>query len=190
VTTLALEPDSPVPDRCGGCTLCLDACPTDAFVEPRVLDARKCISYLTIELRGPIPEPLREAVGERLFGCDDCQTVCPWNAQGSAKNARNGPAGTRVFSPHPRWAETTTADLLALDEAAFGEISTGSPLRRATRDGLVRNAAVVAGNGKDERARATLEGAAAHDPSATVRDAAHWALDRLSPAAHTTTRKK
>jgi epoxyqueuosine reductase len=179
VTTLRLEPDSPVPDRCGACTLCLEACPTGAFVEPRVLDARKCISYLTIERRGPIPEPLRAPVGERLFGCDDCQTVCPWNAHGASKSARNGPAETRVFSPHPRWADTTTADLLALDEAAFAEVSRGSPLHRATRDGLARNAAVVCGNAKDESARGALEHAAAADGSEVVRDAARWALGRL-----------
>jgi epoxyqueuosine reductase len=179
VTTLRLEPDSAVPDRCGACTLCLEACPTDAFVAPRVLDARKCISYLTIELRGPIPEELREPVGDRLFGCDDCQTVCPWNAQGSAKRARNGPAETRVFSPHPRWSETATKDLVELDEERFVEVSHGSPLRRATRDGLARNAAIVCGNAKDEGARAALEGAAAGDRSESVRDAARWALGRL-----------
>jgi epoxyqueuosine reductase len=182
VTTLRLEPDQTVPDRCGACTLCLDACPTDAFVEPRVLDARRCISYLTIELRGPIPEALRTPIGDRLFGCDDCQSVCPWNAKGAAKEERaerNHRAGMRVFSPHPRWAEATTRDLVRADEEAFAVLGRGSPVHRATRDGIVRNASIVCGNEKDESARGALEAAAASDASDTVREAARWALSQL-----------
>jgi epoxyqueuosine reductase len=113
VTTLALTPDTPMAERCGSCVRCLQACPTQAFERPFVLDARKCIAYLTIEHRSAIPEDLRELVGSHLFGCDDCQTACPFNASGRPRDG----AATRAFAPHARWHETELVDLLSLDEA-------------------------------------------------------------------------
>ncbi len=182
VTTLSLEPDSPIPERCGACTRCLDACPTAAFVEPFVLDARRCIAYLTIESRDAMAEPLREGVGTHLFGCDECQTVCPFNARARA------PAGTgrsltppdARFDPLPRWSDMTFRDLLALDDAAFDTLRQGSPVGRATRIGLARNAAIVMGNraDPDERDRDALVHARSHHDAEIVRDAAGWAIER------------
>ncbi len=192
VTTLALTPDEPIADRCGSCTLCIEECPTDAIVEARVLDARRCISYLTIELRSAIPEELRAAVGENLFGCDDCQTVCPYNKDTDAKRDGRSGAKTDVFSPHPRWADTTLGDLIGASAAEFAVLAEGSPVHRATRIGLARNAAVVLGNASVERdgegrngreggaTMATLENAANAHESEIVRDAARWALGMLS----------
>jgi epoxyqueuosine reductase len=194
VTTLALTPDAPMPERCGSCMRCLDACPTQAFARPFVLDARKCIAYLTIELRGAIPTELREAIGPRIFGCDECQTVCPFNASARPRD----PAATRPFAPHARWSETELVDLLALrgDDEAWRAVSGGSPLHRATPEGLARNAAVALGNeanemnerneaneggiGADPRIEPALERAAAEHPSAVVREAAAWALTRMA----------
>ena len=182
VTTLALEPDSPIPERCGACTRCLDACPTSAFVAPFVLDPRRCVAYLTIENREAIPEPLREGVGTHLFGCDDCQTVCPFNARARA-SAGSGRASTPVderFEAAPQWKERTLGDLLALDEAAFDQLRRGTPVARATRVGLARNAAVVMGNRGDPADLESLARAQAGHDSALVREAAGWALERLS----------
>ncbi len=175
VTTLELEPDAPVPGRCGECTACLDACPTGALVRPFVLDARRCVSYLTIELRGPVPESQRAGVGEHLFGCDDCQTVCPFN-----RSERPRAGATAAFAPHARWAETSLEDLLAPDlSARWPELAQGSPLHRATPEGLARNAAIILGNtGQGEEA---LRTAAASHPSPVVRDAAAWSLSRPRP---------
>jgi epoxyqueuosine reductase len=143
-----------------------------------VLDARKCIAYLTIELRSAIEEHLRESVGSHLFGCDDCQTVCPFNASARPRDS----ASTRAFAPHARWHETELVDLLALDEKRWKSLSEGSPLHRATPDGLARNAAIVLGNEPDgvgsEVAQA-LDVAAREHPSPVVRDAARWASERL-----------
>jgi epoxyqueuosine reductase len=174
VTTLALEPDPPIPERCGACMRCLEACPTDAFVRPFVLDARRCVAYLTIEQRGAIPEPLREAIGDKLFGCDDCQTVCPFNA--SVRAAARPAAVDGRFEADPRWAEASLADLLALDEAGFVRLREGSPIGRATRAGLARNAAVVMGNRGDPRDREALERARDGHDAPIVREAAAWAL--------------
>jgi epoxyqueuosine reductase len=179
VTTLALTPDTPMPERCGACTRCLDACPTEAFPRPFVLDPRRCIAYLTIEHRSPIPIAQREAIGDHLFGCDDCQTVCPFN-----RSSRPRPEeATRPFEPHARWSETTVIDLLAMDEARWREVSRGSPLHRATADGLARNAAIVLGNageGASESAKNALALAAESHPSAMVREAAAWASARVA----------
>ncbi len=188
VTTLALTPDPPIPERCGACTRCLDACPTSAFARPFVLDPRKCIAYLTIELRAPIPLEHRAAIGEHLFGCDDCQTVCPFNRSARPRS----PEATRPFEPHARWSETSVIDLLAMDERAWVELGEGSPLRRATADGLARNAAIVLGNGVagpegapgggetgGEKVGRALAAAAESHPSAMVREAAEWAQKRL-----------
>jgi epoxyqueuosine reductase len=178
VTTLVLEPSTGMTHRCGACTRCLDACPTDAFSAPFVLDARRCVSYLTIEHRAGIPASLREGVGTHLFGCDDCQTVCPFNAGSFARaplRARDGDP----FAPLERWSRVRLVDLLALDEREWNELAEGTPLRRAGRFGIARNAAIVLGNRRDARARPALERAADGHDGAIVRDAAVWALTRL-----------
>lgn len=169
VTTLSLPAGTPIAERCGSCTRCLEACPTAAFEAPFVLDPRACVSYWTIEHRGPIPEDVRPHIGSRLFGCDDCQTVCPFNA------GKHRPAAqTSSFEPHPRWAELALRDLL--DVERFPEIAQGSPVYRATAEGLARNAALVMANeGTDEEA---LERAARTHPVEAVREIAVWARRR------------
>jgi epoxyqueuosine reductase len=168
LTTAELEPDAPLPDRCGSCTRCLDACPTAAFVEPYVLDARRCIAYLTIEHRGSVPAELRPGIGTWLFGCDVCQDVCPWNR-------RAAETGEDAFRPR---AVPALAELLLLDEARYRERLHGSPLKRARREGLARNAAVVLGNEGSAAAVPALADALGHtDP--TVRGHAAWALGRI-----------
>ena len=183
VTTLELEPDSSIPERCGSCTRCLDACPTSAFVAPFVLDPRRCVAYLTIENRDAIPEPLRAGVGTHLFGCDDCQTVCPFNARARAPLAlRHGPLSTPVdarFEAAPRWAETTFAELLALDAAGYARLREGTPVARATRIGLARNAAIVLGNRGDPSDLEPLARARATHDAEIVREAAGWAIERI-----------
>jgi epoxyqueuosine reductase len=179
VTTLDLPPEAPMAERCGTCTRCLDACPTGAFAAPFVLDARRCISYLTIEHRSSIPEELRGQIGSRLFGCDDCQTVCPFNASASARSSRA--ERDDPFAPLERWSRVSLEALVAMDEAQWRELSEGSPLRRAGRHGLARNAAIVLGNGGDRAALPTLVRAATDHPDPAVRDAARWAVARLGP---------
>jgi epoxyqueuosine reductase len=167
LTTAEIGVDAPLPDRCGSCTRCLDACPTGAFVGPYVLDARRCIAYQTIENRGTIPAELRGGVGEWVFGCDVCQDVCPWN--------RHAPvAAEPAFAPrrHPPLTQ-----LLALDEAAYHDGLRGSPLKRARRDGLARNAAIALGNRGKAEDEPALVGALGH-PEPTVRGHAAWALGR------------
>jgi len=142
---LDLEPDAPFEaDRCGSCTRCLDACPTDAFVEPRVLDATRCISYLTIEAKGPIPAELHEGIGELIYGCDICQEVCPWNVKFSRD------ASHAAFAPRPaiggRNAHTLASEILAMDDEAFRSAFRKSPMKRARLAGLKRNAAVALQN--------------------------------------------
>ena len=180
LTSLPTQPDSPpltVPDRCGSCRRCLDACPTGALDAPYQMDAARCIAYLTIEHRSPFADELREAVGAHLFGCDDCQTACPFNHSSRAR----APEATRSFEPHARWSETEVVDLLSMDDVAWRAVSEGSPLHRATADGLARNAAIVLGNtGEGDEARRALEEAARAHPSATVREAASWGVDRLA----------
>jgi epoxyqueuosine reductase len=171
LTTADIAPDAALPDRCGTCTRCLDACPTGAFVAPYVLDARRCIAYLTIEHRGPIPADLRPGVGEWAFGCDVCQDVCPWN--------RHAPATAEpVFGSrrHPSLAE-----LLTFDDAAYQERFRGSPLKRAGREGLARNAAVALGNQARAEDEPALLEALGH-PAPTVRGHAAWALGRHGSA--------
>jgi epoxyqueuosine reductase len=175
VTTLALTPDAPMAERCGSCTRCLDACPTGAFPRPFVLDARRCVSYLTIELRGPIPEELREGVGDHVFGCDDCQTVCPFNQS----PPREVTAAAARFAPHPRWATTSLEALLEPGDEAWARVSEGSPVHRATQEGLARNAAIVLGNRGDPAALGALERAREGHPMPVVREAAGWAAARL-----------
>jgi epoxyqueuosine reductase len=172
VTTAKLANDAPIEERCGRCTLCLDACPTQAFVAPFVLDAGACISTTTIEQRGPIPVRLRMASSERLFGCDVCQDVCPHNAK-----ERPAPPLASRHAPHERWRQLSLFDLarIGMDGGPrFEDVAEGTPLSRAGAEGLARNAchALVHEQGSEPVLR---EIAAAH-PSETVRDAARWAL--------------
>ena len=142
---LDLAPDSPFEaDRCGSCTRCLDACPTNAFVEPRVLDARRCISYLTIESKGDIPDAFHEAIGSNIYGCDICQDVCPYNVK-FARELRE-PAFAARDAIRDKSPETLARDLLAMGDAEFRSVFRRSPMKRAKRRGLARNAAVVLGN--------------------------------------------
>jgi epoxyqueuosine reductase len=178
---LPLEPDAPEPDRCGSCRACLDACPTAAFPEPYVLDATRCLAYTTIELSGPIPEALRAAQGDRVFGCDVCQEVCPWNA----RPRRRVPAdplglGTRL-APRDEWRAPTLGWLLARGEADWQRATVRSALRRARHRQLLRNALVAAGNRRDPTLIPAVERfAAGADP--LLAEHARWALDRLRSA--------
>src|SRR5207247_2854471 len=169
LTPARLEWDAREPDRCRTCTACLDACPTQAFVGPYALDARRCIAYLTIEHRDDIPEAYREAIGEWVFGCDVCQDVCPWNRK--AARARE-PAFAPAAPLGPLEA------LLDLDREGFHARFRGSAMWRAKRSGLRRNAALVLGNRRDRRAVPALRRALG-DEDVVVRRAAQWALDRI-----------
>jgi epoxyqueuosine reductase len=177
---LELEADEPFEaDRCGSCTRCLDACPTDAFIAPRHLDATRCISYLTIELKGEIPEPLREQMGDLLYGCDVCQDVCPWNVRFS-RDARESAFEPRL-AIRDKDARTVAREILAMDDEAFRAAFKGSPMKRAKRRGLARNAAVVLGNvGTPDDVAALV--AALEDPEPLVRSHASWSLERIAPA--------
>ena len=172
-TTLDLEPSAPVRDRCGSCAACQDACPTAAFPAPYRLDARRCISYLTIEHDGPIPVEFRRAIGNRIYGCDDCLAVCPWNkfADTAARH--------RAFLPRAELVAPSLADLLALDDAGFRQVFAGSPIKRIGRCRMVRNAAIAAGNSGDARFTARLA-ELTEDESPMVADAAAWALAELA----------
>jgi epoxyqueuosine reductase len=176
LTTLPLAPDTGAPDRCGTCTRCLDACPTDAFVEPRVLDSRKCISYLNIELRGAIPEPLRKGIGSHLYGCDICQDVCPWN--------RRAPQDADPrFHARPGLFEPELESLLDLDDDGWRRLIRGTALKRARVRGLVRNLMVVAGNSGLGRLAGRV-GRYLDYPDPDVRSHALWALGKLEGGKH------
>jgi epoxyqueuosine reductase len=173
---LELTPDEPFDaDRCGTCTRCLDACPTNAFLGPRELDATRCISYLTIELRGSIPETLREAVGGNLYGCDICQDACPWNHR-FAQDLHEPAFAARAINSLD--AAAAAREILALDEPAYRERYRGSPMKRAKLAGLRRNAAVVLGNVGTKDDIPVLD-AAAESPHELDQEHARWALDRL-----------
>lgn len=175
LTTADFEPDEAETDHCGSCRACLDICPTAAFPTPYKLDAGRCISYLTIEHKGPIPRDLRAATGNRIFGCDDCLAVCPWNK--FARIGREAKLQARADLDAPQ-----LAGLAALDDASFRAKFAGSPVRRAGRDRFLRNVLVAIGNsGLRELAGAAMPHL--HDGSALVRGAAVWALSRLLPAA-------
>jgi len=178
VCDLALAPDPVEADHCGSCRACLDACPTEAFPEPYVLDATRCLSYTTIELRGPIPEALREAHGDHVFGCDVCQSVCPWN-RSRPRRPLSDPLGLRArLAPRSAWRTPSLAWILSLDEAAFAEATRGTALRRPRHRGLLRNALVAAGNSGDPALRdAVARHAESEDP--VLREHARWALARL-----------
>ncbi len=169
-TTLDLPPDAPEVSHCGSCTACLDACPTGAFPAPYQLDARRCISYLTIEHKGPVEEPLRALMGNRIYGCDDCLAACPWNKFAVA---------AREIGYQPKVGLPELADLAALDDAGFRARFAGSPIKRIGRDRMVRNVLYAIGN---SGLPALVPAAAAllEDADPAVADAARWALSRLS----------
>jgi len=171
ITSLDLEPDAPEKNRCGSCTRCLAACPTGAIRAPFELDARLCISYLTIELKGSIPVPLRQLIGNRIYGCDDCLAVCPWN-----RFAREG----QLMKSHARadLEIPDLLDLLSLDEAGFKSRFAGTPMLRTKRRGLLRNVCVALGNVGDESALPALE-KAARDPEPLIVEHAGWAMDQI-----------
>ncbi|MFI5318394.1 MAG: tRNA epoxyqueuosine(34) reductase QueG [Myxococcota bacterium] len=185
ITDLALPADAEEPDHCGTCRACLDACPTDAFPEPYVLDATRCLSYTTIELRGAIPEALRGPQRDWVFGCDVCQEVCPWNARAARSPEPASAAGAALraqFAPRPALEAATLAWLLALDEDAWRAVTRRTALRRAKYRGLLRNALVAAGNrGCAELREAVARHAASAD--AGVAEHARWALARIDAAA-------
>jgi epoxyqueuosine reductase len=172
-TTIELPPDAPHADRCGSCRRCQDACPTAAFPAPYRLDARRCISYLTIEHAGPIPHEFRRAIGNRIYGCDDCLAVCPWNRFADAA------AANRAFLPRAELAAPRLADLLALDDAGFRRLFSGSPIKRIGRNRFVRNCLIAAGNSGDSGLRAPVERLRG-DPDPVVAEAADWALRALA----------
>jgi epoxyqueuosine reductase len=209
LTTLDLQPtlgisDLPPADRCGTCRKCIDACPTDALVEPYLMDARKCISYLTIELRGPIPERFREGMGPHIFGCDICQDVCPWNrrapvtyaeefqprsfANASAAAAgekekfglyrKNGTSREALFLPSLAW-------LASLSQSEFSEMFRGSSIKRTKWQGLIRNVCIALGNSKLTRYSAAYERISrvltrlAASPDQVVVESAQWAISRI-----------
>jgi epoxyqueuosine reductase len=182
ISDLDLAPGAPEPDHCGSCRACLDACPTDAFPEPYVLDATRCIAYTTIEARGPIPDGLREGHGAWGFGCDVCQEVCPWN-QRRRRSVPPDAQGLRArIAPRPQWLRPSLPWVLTLSEEAWRQASRGTALRRARYRGLVRNALVVAGNsGLRELAPLLRRHAAGPDP--LLAEHARWALRRLGAAA-------
>ncbi len=171
-TTLELPPDAPEVENCGSCTACLDICPTDAFPAPFQLDARRCISYLTIEHKGPVDEALRPGMGNRIYGCDDCLAVCPWNKFAVAATETRYAARDDLAAPQ-------LAELVRLDDAGFRAKFAGSPIKRIGRDRFVRNVAYAIGNSGDPGLRPAVQ-ALAGDPDPVVADAARWAVARLN----------
>lgn len=175
-TALDLVPDAPERDRCGSCDACQRVCPTDAFIAPYRVDARRCISYLTIEHKGPIPEALRPGIGNHVYGCDDCLATCPWNKFAQAAHTH------RAYLPRAELVAPRIADLLALDDAGFRAVFAGSPIKRIGRNRMVRNAAIAAGNSGDGAFIPALQ-TLTQDEDPVVADAARWALQRLTAPA-------
>jgi epoxyqueuosine reductase len=175
LTSLKIEPDEPARDTCGSCTRCLDICPTQAFDGARRIDARKCISYLTIEHKGPIPEEFRRAMGNRIYGCDDCLAVCPWN------RFADSAAANLAFVAREDLKAPGLAELLALDDAAFRAKFAGSPVKRIGVDRMTRNCLIAAGNSRDPGLIPAVRRHLGHsDP--VVAEAARWAMDQLQGA--------
>ena len=174
LTSLELEPDAPADHgvHCGSCRRCLDACPTQAFLGPHRIDARRCISYLTIEHDGSIPEEFRSAMGNRIYGCDDCLAVCPWNRFADAA------AANRAFLPRAELSAPRLADLLALDDASFREMFAGSPIKRIGVKRMLRNCLIAAGNSGDETLRPSIEQHLT-DSDQVIAETAEWALAQL-----------
>jgi epoxyqueuosine reductase len=171
-TTAELGLNEPAPDHCGSCNACQTICPTDAFPAPYQVDARRCISYLTIEHKGPIDRELRPLIGNHIYGCDDCLAVCPWNKFASAA------AANKAFLPRAELVAPRLADLLALDDTAFRVLFSGSPIKRIGRARFVRNVAIAAGNSGDSRLRDPLM-ALLKDENDIIRDAAQWAIEEI-----------
>lgn len=171
ITTAQLEPDAAEPNRCGTCSACIDACPTQAITAPFQLDARRCISYLTIELKGAIPEELRPAIGNRIYGCDDCLAACPWNRFAAEAN---------LMRSHlrPDLAAPDLIELLSLSDADFKERFAGTPMPRTKRRGVLRNVCVALGNIGDQRALPALEKAAS-DSEPLIQEHARWAIRQI-----------
>ncbi|MEM1050887.1 MAG: tRNA epoxyqueuosine(34) reductase QueG [Pseudomonadota bacterium] len=174
-TTLELTPADEQRNQCGSCRACLNACPTEAFPAPYKLDARRCISYLTIEHKGPVDEEFREALGNRIYGCDDCLAACPWNKFASTAHTM------REFFPRAELTAPRLAELLALDDSGFRSLFSGSPIKRIGRDRFVRNCLYAAGNSGDAKLIAPVV-ALLDDPDPAVADAARWAKSRLTAA--------
>ena len=172
LTSLELEPDLPAPDRCGTCTRCIDACPTDALVAPYQLDSNRCISYLTIEKRGAIADDLRPLMGHEVFGCDICQDVCPWNRKAPATSAAEFQPREGLVNPALEW-------LAEISDGEFREKFRGSAVRRAKRSGLRRNAVIAMGNSGDQRFAPVLEKLKA-DEDPVVAESAEWAAKRIT----------
>ena len=175
-TTLDLIPDAPASEHCGSCTRCITACPTGAIVAPGQVDARRCISYLTIEHAGPIPHEFRAAMGNRIYGCDDCLAVCPWNRFAEAG------AANLAFAPRAELAAPALADLLALDDASFREMFSGSPIKRIGVARMIRNCLIAAGNSGDAALLPAVERHRDSD-NPVVADAAEWAAARIAGSA-------
>jgi epoxyqueuosine reductase len=176
ITTLELEPDAPEKNYCGTCTRCLDACPTRAITGPFQLDARLCISYLTIELKGSIPVELRPAIGSRIYGCDDCLAVCPWN-----RLAREG----KLMQEHarPDLLQPDLIELLSLDDAGFKRKFAATPIARTKRRGLLRNVCVALGNVGDSTTLPAVQ-RAANDKEPLIAEHAHWAMQQIEKRAN------
>jgi epoxyqueuosine reductase len=174
LTSLELQPDVPADhgQHCGSCTRCLTACPTQAFLGPHRIDARRCISYLTIEHDGAIPEHLRPALGNRIYGCDDCLAVCPWNRFADAA------AANRAFLPRAELAAPRLTDLLAVDDASFREMFAGSPIKRIGVKRMIRNCLIAAGNSGDATLVSAIEPHLS-DPDPVIAEAARWALNQI-----------
>lgn len=172
-TTAELEPDAPGRDNCGSCRACQDICPTNAFPAPYKVDARRCISYLTIEHKGRIDPELRPLIGNHIYGCDDCLAVCPWNkfAESAAAN--------KAFLPRAELVAPRLSDLLELDDAAFRAMFSGSPIKRIGRSRFIRNVAIAAGNSRDPTLQPKLA-VLLEDQDEIIREAASWAIDELS----------
>ena len=174
LTSLDLAPDLPSDHgrHCGSCTRCLDSCPTGAFLGPHRIDGRRCISYLTIEHDGPIPEQFRKAMGNRIYGCDDCLAVCPWNRFADAA------AANRAFLPRAELSAPRLADLLELDDGSFREMFAGSPIKRIGLSRMIRNCLIAAGNSGDEKLVPAVERRIG-DPDPVIAEAARWARAQL-----------
>jgi epoxyqueuosine reductase len=174
LTSLELEPGLPAPDRCGSCTRCIDACPTDALIAPYQLDSNKCIAYLTIEKRGEIPEELRSGIGRHIFGCDICQDVCPWNRKAPETDAAEFQARPELLNPALDWLAEISAE-------EFRQTFRGSPVKRAKRAGLRRNAVIAMGNSGERKFLPLLERLSA-DEDDVVRASVEWAVQKLNSA--------